>query len=137
MISPSGQNLPFARNGYDVHFFAPESGVYRIAGPDGSATFVANVPPLPTARWKPTAEEMSPVESEPTLPPQRELWRWLVVIALIALWLEWQLFYFARVKMRGYSASRESGIDPEGLLSFGEQRPHGQEERRSLLVGKR
>ena len=53
-----------------------------------------NVPPLPTGRWRPTATEEASVEAEPIAAPQRDLWRWFVGIALLAIWLEWLFFYF-------------------------------------------
>jgi hypothetical protein len=109
IVAPSGREVPFARVGDAVHFFAGESGRYRITGPGGSADLMVNMPQLPTQRWKPTAEEEAAVESEPEIPPTRDLWRWLFGFALLALWAEWQLFYFIRVRAREHDAGASSG----------------------------
>ena len=100
IVAPSGQSVPFARVGDAVHFFAGESGRYRITGPGGAADLMVNMPQLPTERWKPAVEEEAAVEPEPAIAPTHDLWRWLVGFALLALWAEWQLFYFIRVRAK-------------------------------------
>jgi hypothetical protein len=97
ITAPSGHDVPFARNGDGVHFFAAESGQYKLAGPGGSGNLMVNVPSLPTGRWTPVAQEAAAVEAEPVAEPTRDLWRWLAGFGLFALWLEWQLFYMVRV----------------------------------------
>ena len=72
---------------------------------------MVNMPLLPTERWKPTAEEEAAVEPEPAIVPARDLWRWLVGFALLALWAEWQLFYFIGIRAKeraGGSSGRPS-----------------------------
>ena len=96
LVSPSGKNVPFAANGDGVHFFAAESGQYRMGGPGGFGSLIVNMPALPTERWAPVAQEAAAIESEPVPGETHDLWRLLLGLALIALWLEWQLFYRVR-----------------------------------------
>jgi hypothetical protein len=96
IVSPSGRNVPFTQNGEGVHFFAGESGRYHVTGPGGSGNLMVNVPPLPTERWKPVAAEAAAIETEPVPEQTRDLWRWLVGLGILALWLEWQLFFTVR-----------------------------------------
>jgi hypothetical protein len=116
IVAPSGQSVPFARNGDGVHLFAAESGLYHLTGAGGAASFAVNVPPLPTGRWRPTAEEEASVEAEPIAAPQRDLWRWFAGIALLAIWLEWLFFYFVwpvahKRTGRDIPANRAGGTD--------------------------
>jgi hypothetical protein len=96
VTSPSGKNISFAQNGDGVHFFAGESGQYHIAGPGGSGNLMVNMPALPTGRWTAVTQETAAIETESAPGTTRDLWRWLLGLALIALWLEWQLFYMLR-----------------------------------------
>ena len=109
IVAPSGRSVPFARVGDAVHFFAGESGRYRITGPRGTADLMVNMPQLPTERWKPTVDEEAAVETEPVIVPTHDLWRRLVGFALLALWAEWQLFYFIRIRARERGRGESSG----------------------------
>ncbi len=100
IIAPSGRDIPFASNGPSLHLLATESGAYRTQAPAGEASFFVNLPLLPAHRLEPTALEMSGIESEPPLVASWELWRWLAVLAVFALWLEWWLYYSGREKQR-------------------------------------
>jgi lipopolysaccharide export system protein LptC len=44
--------------------------------------------------------ESAAVDSEPFQPEQADLWRWLVLLAVAALWLEWWLYYATRERQR-------------------------------------
>jgi hypothetical protein len=96
IVAPSGRDVLFANDDSNAHFFAAESGLYRVVSGNQSLEVPVNVPPLPTVRIAPTAAELAPLEAQPIAIEQQELWRGLVALALIALWLEWRLFYFRR-----------------------------------------
>ena len=122
IVAPSGREIFFAGGALDTYFFAPESGVYTIAAGNRSYSLPVNVPPLPTIRWVPMSSEIGSLPAEPTAIQQRELWRWLIALALVALWLEWMLFYFRRVRAQQHGiAASPSGGPSRGLrlVSFG------------------
>jgi Ca-activated chloride channel family protein len=96
IVSPSGQDVPFARKGSDLHLLARETGLYRVFGANGEESVAVNAPVLPSQRWVPTATESAPAMEEPMSPAGRDLWWWLAALALVALWLEWWLFYSRR-----------------------------------------
>jgi hypothetical protein len=98
VVSPAGTDLPFARNGSSVHLLALETGLYRIIGPNRSATYAVNAPALlPSQRMNLTPSEASPVSFEVAPYQGRYLWTWLALLAIVALWAEWWLFYTAPV----------------------------------------
>jgi Ca-activated chloride channel family protein len=109
VISPSAKEIPFARSDSGVHFLAQETGVYRIAGPGGETSLAVNPPALPAERVQPTAAEVEDVEPEPLPPAAWSMWRWLVVLAIVALWLEWWLYYSARERQRAAEAEQSQG----------------------------
>ena len=96
ILAPSGTEVPFARQGADLHFLALETGTYRIVRPGGETDLAVNPPSLPSQRIEATAAESAKPEVEPLPPATWNLWRWLVLGALVALWLEWWLYYWAR-----------------------------------------
>lgn len=96
IVAPSGRDVLFAGDDSSVHFFADESGVYRITSTGQALDVPVNVPPLPSIRMTPTVAEAAPLSAQPVAIAQQELWRLLGVLALIALWLEWRFFYFRR-----------------------------------------
>lgn len=98
VISPSGAEVPFARNGSNVHLLAFDTGLYRVVGANRTATFAVNTPPLlPSERVQATDAEKRSIQAE-TIPYQGNyLWRTLAVLGIIALWAEWWLFYSARI----------------------------------------
>jgi len=101
IVGPSGREVPLARYGADVHLIALETGLYRVISPSGETNVGVNVPPLlSTERLKSTSEEAAPVAPEAVPNAGRYLWRWLVVLAMITLWLEWWLFYSQRVNQK-------------------------------------
>jgi Aerotolerance regulator N-terminal len=100
IVAPSGRDVPFARKGLDLRLLASETGVYRVFTPDGETSVAVNVPVLPSQRWVPVETESAPAMEEPVLPIGRDLWRWLAVLAMVALWLEWWLFYSRRKDSR-------------------------------------
>jgi hypothetical protein len=100
IVSPSGKDVPFARKGQDVHLLAAETGVYRVLAPSGETNVAVNTPLLPTQRMKPTPPETARVESEPLQQAGWDLWRWLVLLGIVALWLEWWLYYSGRENRR-------------------------------------
>ncbi len=104
IISPSGRDVPFARKGQDVHLLATETGMYRVVPPNGSTsgeTSVAvNTPLLPAQRMTLTPPETARIESEPLQQPGSDLWRGLVLLGIVALWLEWWLYYSGRENRR-------------------------------------
>ena len=100
IIAPSGKEVPFARQGADIHFLALETGMYRIVLPGGETDIAVNPPALPAQRVQPTLAEVAEVEKEFRPPAASDMWRWLVLLAIVALWLEWLLYYSARERQR-------------------------------------
>jgi Ca-activated chloride channel homolog len=123
IIAPSGKEVPFARKGADIHLLALETGLYRIAEPGGGTEIAVNAPALPAQRVLASAAESADVEREPLPPPSWDLWRWLVLLAMVALWLEWRLYYAARERQRAaevreapveeFPAGPKSSLNPE------------------------
>jgi hypothetical protein len=109
IVSPSGSDVLFASDDSTVHFFAGESGLYRVTNGSSTLDVPVNVPVLPTIRMAPTASEIAPLEAQPVPIEQQDLWRWLVALAMIALWLEWRLFYFRRDKEAQLAPSSMAG----------------------------
>jgi hypothetical protein len=52
------------------------------------------------------------VEREPLPPAAWDMWRWLVLLAIVALWLEWWLYYAAREKQRAAEVQETPGDQP-------------------------
>ena len=100
IISPSGRDVPFARKAQDVHLLATETGVYRVVSPSGETNVAVNTPLLPAQRMTLTPPETARIESEPFQRPGGDLWRWLVLLGMAALWLEWWLYYSGRENRR-------------------------------------
>ena len=104
IISPSGRDVPFARKGQDVHLLATETGMYRVVPPNGSpsgeTSVAVNAPLLPALRMTLTPPETARIESEPLQQPGSDLWRGLVLLGIVALWLEWWLYYSGRENRR-------------------------------------
>ena len=112
IIAPSGKEVPFARKGSDVHLLALETGMYRMVSPAGETSFAINTPALPTQRVQLTAAEAAVVEREPLPPAAWDLWRWMVLLAIVALWLEWLLYYAARERQRAAEVLDAPGDQP-------------------------
>jgi hypothetical protein len=112
IIAPSGREVPFARKGAEVHLLALETGIYRIVGPGGETNLAVNPPALPSQPLQPTAAETANVEREPLPPTTWSMWRWLVLAALVALWMEWWLYYAAREKQRAAEVRETPGEQP-------------------------
>jgi Ca-activated chloride channel family protein len=100
IVSPSGKDLAFARNGQDVHLLATETGLYRVIAPSGETTVAVNPPLLPTQRMKMSPPETAAIESEPFQPAGWDFWRWLLILGAVAFWLEWWLYYSGRENRR-------------------------------------
>jgi len=129
VVGPSGRDVTFARKGDDVHLLALQTGIYRITGPGGETSIAVNTPLLPSQRMTATPPELAAVDSEPFQPEQSDLWRWLVMLAIIALWLEWRLYYSSRERQR----TAETKQMPGDELSFhvdGEPREREESEAR-------
>jgi Ca-activated chloride channel family protein len=120
IIAPSGKGVPFARKGPDVHLLATETGVYRLMAPNGETSIAVNVPLLPAQRWQASPSELATVESEPVRQTGLNLWRWLVVLSIVALWLEWWLYYSSREKRRAAEIRETPGA---GELQDADQEP--------------
>jgi hypothetical protein len=112
IVAPSGSDVPFAHQGADVHFLASETGMYRIVAPSGEKTIAVNPPALPAQRVQLTPAEAAEVEREPLPPPAWDLWRWLALLAIVALWLEWWLYYAARERQRAAEVQEAPGDQP-------------------------
>jgi hypothetical protein len=101
IVAPSGKDVPFARNGSNVHLLATETGMYRVIAPSGETSFAVNTPLLPDQRLIATPTELADAAPEPGQQAPWDFWRWLVLLAIVALWLEWWLFYRGREIHRG------------------------------------
>ncbi len=112
IIAPSGREVPFARKGASVHFVAFETGIYRIVAPGGETTIAVNPPPLPTQQVQLTAAESAGIEGEPLPPATWDMWRWMVILAIVALWAEWLLYYAARERQRAAEVREVPGDQP-------------------------
>jgi hypothetical protein len=120
IIAPSGRDVPFARKGQDVHLLATETGMYRVIAPSGApngapggeTSVAVNTPLLPAQRMTPTPTETARVESEPFQQAGWDLWRWLVLLGIVALWLEWWLYYSGRENRRAMEM-RAAPVDGE------------------------
>ncbi len=138
IAAPSGADVPFARNDSGVHFLARETGIYKINGPGGETNLAVNSPALPAEQVQPTAAEVAEVEPEPLPPVAWTLWRWLVVLAIVALWLEWRLYYSARERQRAAEAQElpgdvaQTGLDADAGL----EEENAPRFRNSNLVGR-
>jgi hypothetical protein len=136
IVAPSGKEVPFARKGADIHLLALETGMYRIVSPGGETTVAVNPPPLPAQRLQLTSAEAAEVEREPLPPTTWDMWRWLVLLAIVALWLEWWLYYSAREKQRAAEVREAPGDLP--LSEFDRDLEEREETafRNSNLVGR-
>jgi len=100
VVAPSGKEVPFARKDSEIHLLALETGMYRIIAPGGETSVAVNPPALPSERLEPTATETAGIEREPHPAANWNLWRWLILLAIVALWAEWWLYYSARERQR-------------------------------------
>jgi hypothetical protein len=112
IIAPSGRDVPFARKGQDVHLLATETGVYRVVSSNGETNVAVNTPLLPAQRMTLTPPETAGIESEPFQRPGGDLWRWLGLLGMVALWLEWWLYYSGRENRRAMEM-RAAPVDIE------------------------
>jgi len=71
-----------------------------------------NTPLLPAQRMTLTPPETARIESEPFQRPGGDLWRWLVLLGMAALWLEWWLYYSGRENRRAMEM-RAAPVDVE------------------------
>jgi Ca-activated chloride channel family protein len=136
IVAPSGREVPFARQGASVHWLATETGMYKIAGPVGETSVPVNPPPLPEQRVQLTAAEAAEVEGEPLPPATWDMWRWLVILAMAALWLEWWLYYAAREKQRALEAAETPGEPSQSEVDLELEEREKSIFRSSNLVGR-
>jgi hypothetical protein len=117
VVAPSGREVLFAGDDSSIHFFAGESGLYRITSAGQNVQVPVNVPPLPTVRITSTSAEAAPLSPQPVAIEQQELWRRLVVLALVALWLEWRFFYFRRDKTPDRAGAEPGSLGGAAITS--------------------
>lgn len=107
VIGPNGADVPFARNGSNVHIVALDTGLYRLIGANRNSTFAVNTPSvLPSERIVPAATEQAGLQGELVPYQGNYLWRTLAILAILALWAEWWLFYSARVNRQALLAQQ-------------------------------
>lgn len=111
IVAPSGRDVLFAREGQDIRFVASEIGMYRLVSGAGETNLAVNTPPLPSQRWQPNAAEEASIAREPFQRTGRDLWKWFVVLAILALWAERWLFY----RHRKRQISLEERVDEDKL----------------------
>jgi len=118
IVAPSGREVPFARKGAEIHFLALETGRYGIVAPSGETTIAVNPPVLPAQRVQPTQAETAEVEREPIPPASWDAWRWLALLAIVALWAEWWLYYLARERQREIEVLQAPGNLPPAEIDL-------------------
>jgi hypothetical protein len=111
IVSPSGKDVAFARKGSQAHLVALETGIYRVVAPSGETNLAVNTPLLPAKQMKVPPEETAGAEREPLQPESWDLWRSLVLLAMVALWLEWRLYYSSRERQRTAEIREMPGND--------------------------
>jgi hypothetical protein len=136
ILAPSGREVPFARKGAEVHWLATETGIYKIAGSGGETSVPVNPPALPEQRVQLTAAEAAEVEGESLPPATWDMWRWLVLLAIAALWLEWWLYYTAREKQRTLEATETPGEPAQSEIDVELEEREKSIFRSSNLVGR-
>jgi len=115
VFSPSGAELPLARQGRDLYLLALQAGLYRLRTSDRELKVAVNIPSLPFQRWQPTPAEAAELPPGPLSESGRALWQWLVLLALVALWAEWQLFY-PSLSLRQGARSAPAAADRGGAV---------------------
>lgn len=136
IVAPSGKEVPFARKGADVHLLALETGIYRILSSGGETSIAVNPPALPAQRVELTAAETAEAEREPIPAATWDMWRWLVLLAIVALWLEWWLYYVARERQRVVETHVAPGEQPRPELQRDAEVREESEFRKTNLVGR-
>jgi hypothetical protein len=86
-------NVPFLPSAQGVQFFAATTGLYHLVRGNGDRIVAVNAPPLPMQRWEPSADELDFGPVAVRQPLSDSWWKWLVLLAVLALWVEWRLFY--------------------------------------------
>jgi Ca-activated chloride channel family protein len=136
IVAPSGRDVPFARKGADVHFLALETGMYGVLAPGGEISIAVNPPALPAQLVQPTQSETAQAEREPLPPPSWDAWRWLVLLAIVALWAEWWLYYSARERQREKEVREAPGNLPLPEIDLELDEKEQSAFRNSNLVGR-
>ena len=136
ITGPSGKEVPFAREDSGVHFLALETGIYRVTAPGSETSVAVNPPALPSERVQPLAEETADPAPEQLPPGAWSMWRWLVVMAIAALWLEWWLYHSARERQRAAEIQELPGDLPREDLDVELEEPGEPRFRSSNLVGR-
>jgi len=108
----------FARKGSDAHLLATEIGIYRVVAPGGETNIAVNSPLLPEQQLKVSPGEAAGVQREPLRPESWDLWRWLVLLAMAVLWLEWRLYYSSRERQRTAEIRETPGEDPSRIVDW-------------------
>jgi hypothetical protein len=88
-----------------------ETGIYRVVAPSGETNLAVNTPLLPAQQMNAMPEEAAGIAREPLQPQGWNLWRWLVLLAIVALWLEWWLYYTSRERQRTVEIREAPGND--------------------------
>jgi hypothetical protein len=82
-----------------------------VIAPGGETSIAVNAPLLPAQRMTATSAESAGVEREPLPPRTWDFWRWLVLLAIVALWLEWWLYYSSRARQQTVEIREFPGND--------------------------
>jgi hypothetical protein len=92
-VDPASNSLPFLASAQGVQFFAPTTGFYRLVHGKQERILAVDAPPLPTQQWQPRADELESSTAAVSPTQSDNWWKWLVLLAMVALWVEWRLFY--------------------------------------------
>jgi hypothetical protein len=117
IVGPAKHNESFTRTQYGARLLARQVGVYRIQSSKGESSLAVNAPPLPMQRWHPTAGDL-PLYGRSYPGRDTAWWRWLVLLAIVALWLECWLFYSNSQNRQALPAGsrRETAVQAGGTL---------------------
>jgi len=135
IIAPSGKDVPFALVGSEVHLLATEPGMYRVIAAGGESGIAVNTPALPAQRMSVSPVEAAAPDLESFEGVRQEVWGLLVALAIVALWLEWWIYYSESKKRELEESRKYSGeIELRGADGYASQNEEEREEARTSGV---
>ncbi|MCP5114223.1 MAG: hypothetical protein GY953_25620, partial [bacterium] len=113
VTTQDGAVLPATVSDGTLRFFAGSPGVVNVQAGDRQVVFSVALPEIPSTVWEPPQGVRSGVpEAMEATAASRELWRWLVLAAVLILLIEW-LYYGRR---RTIASSKQRPLPLAGWL---------------------